>query len=393
MSLPLRLAIVTTHPIQYQVPWFQELARRKEVELTVLYGFLPPPAQQGAGFGVAFEWDIPLLEGYRHRVMRNRARPAAKGLFRCDTPEVATLVAEFDVVVVHGWAVKTCLQALWGCRRHGVPCVIHGEATLFKKRPWVVRVLHRVILRQYAAALAVGRANRDFYLANGVPAGRVFLAPYAVDNPRFARAAEGLRGERADLRRAWGIDGGATCFLFCGKLVPKKHPLHVLDALQQAAALTRAAGRSLHALFAGDGELRQACVEFARAREIRASFAGFLNQTEIVRAYVAADALVLPSNGEETWGLVVNEAMACGRPAIVSDRVGCHPDLVPDGRTGAVFPFGDIATLAERMAELSEPSRLAAAGAAARDLIQQYSMERRANGTLEAVGVAARRLE
>ncbi len=83
--------------------------------------------------------------------------------------------------------------------------------------------------------------------------------------------------------------------------------------------------------------------------------AGFQNQTELPAWYAAADVLVLPSDGGETWGLVVNEALACGTPAVVSDAVGCAPDLALDrdpGRTGAVFAVGDPAALADAVERL-----------------------------------------
>jgi glycosyltransferase involved in cell wall biosynthesis len=123
------------------------------------------------------------------------------------------------------------------------------------------------------------------------------------------------------------------------------------------------------------------------------TFAGFLNQTEIVGAYVAADCLVLPSDTGETWGLVVNEAMACGIPAIVSDQVGCGPDLVSDGVTGATFPMGDVDALAKRLIDLSgNPSALRAMGGAACERVtSHYSVERAVEGTMAAIGAVMAR--
>lgn len=110
----------------------------------------------------------------------------------------------------------------------------------------------------------------------------------------------------------------------------------------------------------GDGALREECVQFASSRQLPVSFTGFLNQGEIATAYVAADCLVLPSDSE-TWGLVVNEAMACGLPAIVSEACGCVPDLIDDEVTGYGFPCGDIAALTGLMARVAHTSGVAAA--------------------------------
>src|SRR5262249_3744220 len=159
-----------------------------------------------------------------------------------------------------------------------------------------------------------------------VPDARIHPCPYFVDNERFAATADRLGPARAALRARWSIPTDATAFLFCGKLVAKKRPLDLLNALGTAAA----SGAHVHALVVGDGELMGEVRALAASQRIPATMCGFLNQSEIAQAYVAADCLVLPSDSGETWGLVVNEAMACGLPAIVSDRVGCGPDLVVD---------------------------------------------------------------
>src|SRR5262249_7622212 len=135
----------------------------------------------------------------------------------------------------------------------------------------------------------------------------------------------------------------------------------------------------------GSGELLAEAHTLAGELDLPVTFAGFLNQTEISQAYVAADCIVLPSN-YETWGLVVNEAMASGLPAIVSDRVGCGPDLVEDGRTGFTFPFGDVAALADRLvAAASSPSQLQRLGENAKQRIQGYSVQNAVQDTVFAL--------
>jgi len=136
----------------------------------------------------------------------------------------------------------------------------------------------------------------------------------------------------------------------------------------------------------GDGELRAECEAYAREHRLPVTFAGFLNQGQLPGAYATADCLVLPSDHGETWGLVVNEAMACGLPAITSDRVGCHPDLILPGVTGQTFPCGDVAALAETMRRLAaDPVALRAMGARAREHIRGYSIDALVEGTMDAL--------
>lgn len=374
--MSLRVGILTTHPIQYQVPWFRALAAQPGIELEVLYCMLPDAQQQGSGFGVAFQWDVPLLGGYQHRVLDNRStQPSVTTFFGCDTPGIDKIVrdGQWDAFIVNGWVAKSCLQLLAACRRHGVPCIVRGESNAIRPRAGWKRALHRLLLKQYAAYLAIGTQSRQFYLNNGVPPEHIFTAPYCVENERFAFPDRQPRRE------------GPFTFLFSGKLIDKKRPLDVLQAL---ATLVRSTGPgAVRLLIAGDGELRSECEALVAQHGLPVEFLGFLNQSRIAQAYRDSDALVLPSDHGETWGLVVNEAMASGLPAIVSDQVGCHPDLIQEGLTGHTFPCGDTGALADRMQRLAQaPDAAFRMGQSACQRVNdRYSYQQVVEGTLAAL--------
>lgn len=381
----MKLVIVATHPVQYQVPWYRALARRSGVDLTVYFALLPNPEQQGVGFGVDFAWDVPLLDEYRWEALKNTARaPSLRGFFASRTPGVGEALARArpEAVIVGGWNALPLLQALRACRRLGIPCLVRAESSGLRRRPPWVRTVHRHLLSRFDACLAIGRSNRDFYLRSGVSAERIFPVPYFVDNERFAAQAARWMPERASIRAGWGIAPEEVCFLFAGKLVPKKRVLDFLAACGKA----RRSDPRIRALVVGTGEMDATARGFAARHESGAEFAGFLNQTEISRAYVAADCLVLPSDYGETWGLVVNEAMVHGLPAIVSDRVGCGPDLVVDGETGRIFPFGDVDALGRALLRMSaEDDRRSEMGRAARERVASHSAAQAVDGTLQAV--------
>jgi glycosyltransferase involved in cell wall biosynthesis len=283
---------------------------------------------------------------------------------------------------VNGWVVKTCLQALWACKRLGIPCLVRGEANNLRKRAAWKRVLQRLLISQYASCLYIGVENRRFYRSLGVNEDKLFPALYCIENDRFRRAVHALAGQAQALRDKWNISADATCYLYCGKFENKKHPMELLRAFQQACR----SAEKLHLLMVGDGELKAECEAFVARHELPVTFTGFLNQSEIVEAYIAADCLVLPSDAGETWGLVVNEAMACGLPAIVSDRVGCAPDLVITGHTGDVFAFADWDRLAELLVDRAKDKDcLQIMGNNARQRVQAFSPEAAANGIADAV--------
>jgi glycosyltransferase involved in cell wall biosynthesis len=384
-----KILVVATHPIQYQAPWFRALAARSDMDLCVAYGLLPSPAQQSVGFGVPFSWDLPLLEGYRSIVVRLANQEPSLGRFFGLRAAALGAVLDRespDALIVPGWNSWLLGQALVHARRRGLPVVLRSEANDFRPRRAWVRALQRRIVAAASAHLAIGSANRRFLLARGVDESRIFDAPYFVDNRRFAAESERLRPQREALRASWGVAPQSTCVLFAGKLTGKKRPGDLV------AAVARAKGAGLHLLFAGDGGLRDELERGAAESGISATFAGFLNQSEMPRAYAAADLLALPSDAGETWGLVVNEAMASGRPAVVSDQVGCGEDLVEEGRTGWRYRCGDLAALAHLL------SLAGAAGAALQDMgreaskrvAEAHSIERTVDATVRACEFATR---
>lgn len=378
-----RVAFLTTHPIQYQVPVFRHLAKHPELDFKVLYCQLPDSRTQGDGFAKSFKWDVPLLDGYRYEVLTNVAsRPSVTQFNGCDTPEIVQRIRQerLDAVIVNGWVAKSCLQALWACKRAGIPCIVRGEANNIRPRPWWKRQIQRQLVRQYSAYLFIGQANASFYRSHGVSDRKLFPALYCVDNDRFATAA--MVVDRQAARQQFQLSSQGTVFLFSGKLIEKKHPLELLAAVRAASD----SGAKLECLIVGDGELRTHCEAYVKQFNLPVRFAGFLNQTQMAEAYVAADCLVLPSDHGETWGLVVNEAMACGRPAIVSSQVGCAADLIERGQTGEVFPYGDWQELSQLLRQTAaNPELLRRWGQAAHRRIADYSPGAAAEGIVLAV--------
>jgi glycosyltransferase involved in cell wall biosynthesis len=392
MQPAVKLAVFATHPVQYQVPWFQALARHPRCKLKVYYGMVPDARQQGHGFGVSFQWDIPLFEGYDWEVLANRrASPGLDGFFRSSAKGLAVVLRRDrpDVVLLTGWQQLPLLQALAAAMRLRIPRIVRGESNAMKPRAWRVKLVHRVLLACFDGFLAIGKSSRRFYQEYGIDSARIFPCNYFVDNDRFATAAAGLAQQRQGLRDKLGIPRDAVSFLYSGKLNHKKRITDLLAAVKAAIS----SNGNLHLLVVGDGELMEDARHFAKQHHLPVVFSGFLNQTEIVAAYVACDCLVLPSDYGETWGLVVNEAMACARPAIVSDRVGCSPDLVEEGVTGYHFPCGDVEALSCRLLAVAadaEATRLMGERAQAR-VLRHYSVEKAVEGTLAAVDAVLRR--
>jgi glycosyltransferase involved in cell wall biosynthesis len=385
----MRLAIVSSHPIQYQVPLFRALAARRGVDLEVLFchdhGAHAPAIDPG--FGVPVRWDVPLLEGYRHRFLRNVAPRPKVSFSGLVNPELVSIVGSdrYDAVLIHGYASVSNLLALATPRRGRTRLLMRGESHLRDPRSAATQRAKQVVLpalfRRVDHFLAIGTLNRQYYEHYGVPREKITLAPYTVDNAFFASQSE---PDRAATRARYHLPTDVPLFLFCAKLIPKKRPL---DAVRAFAQARRAAPCAL--VMVGDGvlmpEVRREVAALGLERDVH--LLGFRNQRELPSIYAACDALVLPSDCEP-WGLVVNEAMVCGLAIAVSETVGSSVDLVTP-ENGAVFPVGDVAALARILTTWAQDrEELARRGAASRTRIQAWGIEQTADGVLAGVAAA-----
>lgn len=390
-----KLAIVSTHPIQYHSAWFRALASRSDLDLRVYYCHRATPREQaGAGFGVEFEWDVPMLEGYPYTFLKNDASSPGHGRFGgFDTPEIKQIIRrrEYDAVMVNGWHYKSAWQAICACWKSKVKVMVRGDSHLHTPRSIAKQAVksftYRRFIPRFDACLAAGQWSREYFLHYGARPERIFLVPHAIDTRRFQMEAECLESQRPELRKEKELNENAIVFMFSGKFIPKKRPLDFVCAIERAVRRNP----RIQGLMVGDGPLRIQCEDLVRERSTPIRFTGFLNQSQIIKAYVASDALVLPSDGGETWGVVVNEAMACARPCIVSDKVGCGPDLVIPKKTGSIYPLGDVEALAESMLEFSgDPGRMISMGTDAHGRSINYSVQTAVEGIIDSLAATLR---
>lgn len=383
----MRLAVLTSHPVQYYAPLFRELAQR--VDTHVFFAHRATAAQQSAaGFGVAFDWDIDLTDGYGNEFLTNLARsPGTGSVNGYDTPQIGSRLRAggFDALLVTGWHLRSYWQGIAAARRQGLAVLVRGDSQLETPRSRLRRtakdLLYPALLRAFDAALYVGTRSKAYYRHYRYPDSRLFYSPHCVETARFSAGATDFAG--LALRRELGIGNTDAVVLFAGKLTPFKRPLDVVDAVAQL----RQGGRSIRVMVAGSGALDQELRARASSAGVPLHMLGFRNQSEMPQTYAAADVLVLPSTGRETWGLVCNEALASGTPIVVSDAVGCAPDLAADGSVGRVFEVGNILSCAHAIGDVlsAPPSRDALAKKS-----DSHSVGKAVDGILEALAMTSR---
>lgn len=380
----IRVGVFVTHPVQYHAPIWQALAATPGIELKVHYfsdqsvrGVVDP------GFGVPVVWDTPLLSGYEYQFVTRSAdltRPWSVGL--ADARDV--LKGErYDWVMIHGYTHRFERQIISAAKHLGVKVLMRGEFADHGTRGWLRRVLRDAYLRWFysnvTAFCYIGANAKRHLLHRGISEDQLFFSPYSVDTDLFER--QRLQFERASSRESLGLQNDVFVLLFSGKLIPRKQPLLILEALRRV----RDRGR-IALIIVGDGPQRE--LVMTQGKDIlgdRFVFAGFVNQSQVGRYMAAADAFVLPST-YETWGLVVNEAMQFGLPVITSDTVGCHLDLILEAETGFTFPCGDANALASKIDYLLHHREQAQKmGQSARQRVLGFSTRASAKGIVDAL--------
>jgi glycosyltransferase involved in cell wall biosynthesis len=283
-------------------------------------------------------------------------------------------------VLILGWGTVTSLLAIAACRMAGVPFFLYGDSS----HPPPPRALRDAFLRNLFRLadgfLVSGELNADYYRHYGADPKRFFLRPFAIDNARFEHDSRFAPGEREAMRARFGFTANDVVIVFSGKLLARKDPMTLLRAVDLMRHRNRAA-----LLLLGNGELRESLEAFARERTLRVHFAGFVNQRDLPKHYAAGDVFVLPSTFEPR-GLVINEAMACGLPIVVTDRNGSIGDTVREGENAFIYPAGDAQALASYLDRLiDEPALREAMAARSREIIATWDFARGVQGVVEAV--------
>ena len=380
----IKVAIFATHPVQYHVPIWRTLANTPGFDVTVYY-FSDHSVRGGidAGFGVAVAWDIPLLDGYKSVFLSRNANLDQPGTVAIDDAKKLLRDGGYQCVVVQGYTHKFERQVVSAAKKLGIGVAMRGEFSDSSRRSLVKTMVRELYLRWFYSHVdqfcVIGDTARAHLRRFGVTDARMHSSPYAVDDRMLENQIAQL--DRTKERQEQNLAPQQVVCLFSGKLISRKEPLLLLEAISHCRFKDR-----IVLMILGDGELKPKVLELGeKVLGSRFIFRGFVNQSQLGKYFIASDLLVLPSNFE-TWGLVVNEAMQFGLPVLVSDRVGCHPDLVPQGRSGRVFKSQDALDLAAKLDEMvGDDAARQRMGYEARKIISDYTIGHATEGLAEAL--------
>ena len=381
-----KLAIITSHPIQYNAPWFRHIAAQPGIDLKVFYLWdFGITSRVDPGFNQAVTWDIPLLDGYACELVPNVSKqPGTQRFDGLQNPELTARVRAFDpaAVLMLTYNYASTQRFIWTWRSS--PLLFRGDSHRLVPRQGAKELVKRaglaLLMRRFSAFLYVGQANHRYFRHHGVPESRLFFAPHAVDNTRFSGEREATSREAAAWRRELGIAEDQTVVLSAGKFEPKKR---LADLIR---AFLRADVPNAMLLLVGSGP-DESMLRALAPNHPRIRFAPFQNQLAMPRTYAAADLFVMASQGpSETWGLAINEAMCLGVPIIASSNVGCAEDLVEPGQNGLVFPAGDVTALVHVLKQaLEDRARLRAWGEKSLNIVAHWSYKQTTEGLMWAL--------
>jgi glycosyltransferase involved in cell wall biosynthesis len=376
-----RVLLLTEIIAPYRIPVFNALARHEQLDLHVI--FLAETDKK------LRQWDVYKNEiRFSHQVLPSWRWRAAKGnfVFNRGLWSVLNKVSPL-AIICGGYNYPASWEALLWARRHKTAFVLWSESNVRDTRAGrpLVEWLKVYFLKHCDGFVVPGKASFEYLKSLGASDASILTAPNAVDNALFAAAAENARGNAIEFREKLRLP--SRFILFVGRLVREKG---IFDLLEAYAKLDSSLRSDVGLVFAGDGICRGELAE--RAKRISPGtvcFPGFAQREDLAAIYALAETLVLPTHSDP-WGLVVNEAMACGLPIIVTSVAGCSADLVEDGWNGYVVPPLDPEKLGVAIdSVVRQPELRRQMSARCLERIQNYSPEACAHGLAAAAILVA----
>lgn len=367
-----KLAIVTTHPIQYNAPLFKVLALSDVMDIKVFYTWSQAKESvKDVEFGRKIVWDIPLLDGYNYEWIENVSKKPKQCFGGLVNPRLIPAVEKWEpnAILVFGWNFQSHFKVMR--HFHGkIPVWFRGDSTVLdntsKFKSLARKIFLRFVYSYVDKAFYVGTNNKEYFKTLGLNNNQLVFAPHAIENCRFGQAV--AKQNAIIWRDKLKFEEGDIILLYAGKISDKKNVVQFVEAFIYYKV--KNPDSKLRCLIVGNGadenEIKSLNFPFIK-------YLPFQNQSKMPDLYCLGDVFVLPSYGE-TWGLGINEAMASGRTVVATEKVGCAIDLVKEGKTGFFFKLSSSNqnwNLFERL----ETANLKAIGEYNRTYIQKWSYQ------------------
>jgi glycosyltransferase involved in cell wall biosynthesis len=384
------LVAIETHPIQYHAPIYRTLQATYDIPVTAIYGSdFSVAGYNDLEFQSTFAWDIDLLAGYTSIFLSRLSTGGASSAATVTASGLGKAVKKVapKAILLTGYSPRFYQHALLTAWQSHCPILFRAETTDFAKtraswRKWIRDLLLSSLYRYCQKLLYVGKNSKAHYTRLGCPDSKLVFSPYCVDTTHFRCGEDERLRVRSSIRESLGITNSQSVILFSGKLVYRKAPDLLIQAIKVLPSDIR---DQLVVIFLGNGEMTESLREMVgQSPTVLTHFVGFQNQTALSPYYHSADILVLPSRHSETWGLVVNEALHHGLPSVVSGRVGCAADLIEPGRTGEIFSELTPDDLANALRKALALTGRLDVRTWCRNIVQNYTVDKASAGIAQA---------
>ena len=336
------VAICVAHPIQHEIPLYQELAKIETINLTVLY-FSDFGVGNFTAYGLKnISYGIPLLEGYNYKILKNIS-PFKSYKLQFIAPGVTKELEEgkFDKVILYGYNSPTSIFVIRHCRKHNIPLYLRAEGEsvqpISAKKKFVRQLLLPPIFRKFDYFLAICEANSAHYIEFGARPEQVKFIPQTVNDQFFA---EYDQHNFDGLREKYHISKNDIVFVYGSKQRADKRPMDAVEAFCKLPGNIKA-----KLLMLSDGPLRKECEAYAKQHDHhhRIIFTGYIEFTEMRDLFGLSDVLLITSF--ETIGATLYQALFSGLAILSSDMVPGWLDLLKPGINGLTYRAGWIEAL------------------------------------------------
>lgn len=386
-----KLAVITTHVIQYAVPLYKKISAHPDIDLTIFFcsqkGSVP---MTDSGFNEKFKWDMINLEGLNHKFLKNYSPfDSVDNFFGLFNPGIIPEIKNnrYDAVFIGGYSIASFWLAFLACWLTRTPYILSGEPpsplrsnARVMVTKWIKRLFMPALLEKSAAIIYIGEKSKEYYLSlNKRIGGKLFFCPYSVDNDYFLRQSEDLHSKKEQLKKELGIPADYPVILYLSKLTKWKRPMFLLKVFEKL-------DHPANLVYVGSGYRLPVLKEYISIHNLkRIFFFGFQNYSQVSKFYSIADIFVLPSMGE-SWGLVINEAMCFGLPVVVTNKVMSAYDLVKHGENGYIFSRDDLDSFVGALNNLLKNSGLRnSMGAKSLEIIRRWNYQGYIKGLLGAL--------
>lgn len=368
----MKLVIITEIIAPYRIPVFNALAQLPGIDLHVVFlAENDPGLRQWTIYKDEIAFSYQVLPSKRFRL------GSLNFLFNTGVTD-ALRQASPDAVICGGYNYAAAWQVQKWARRNHVPFLTWVESTGMDRRSHngLLEALKARFLRHCDGYVAAGKSSAQYLAEFGIDRKKIFFAPDAVDNDFFISHSDAARSRADEFRTSLNLP--ARYFLFTGRMVREKGVFDLLEAYTHLDSRLR---DQLGLVMCGEGTSKNELERISRqVTSGQIVFTGFYQREKLAVLYALAEAFVFPTHSDP-WGLVVNEAMACGLPIITTSAAGCAADLVDDGCNGRIVAPKETYHLAAAMAQLAvDPILRADMGAHSRRRISDYSPAKCAGG-------------